>query len=441
MMTRFHIGHTYILFAVSLLFCVACDDAEEFQTDSAGFPEDSPARYFGKLQTVSGAPTISGDTELYEFRQDVPAEPIPADVSPGDPTVPAIGRGPSCLTGEPYRVLAQRGSGEGSNNLLIQTDEGGACFVNNEIEDNCLITSLEAATAWPTGGEYVFLSPSEEDNPLTHDWNRVFLPACDGSLYAGDTNALPATGRGEDEFRYYRGSQNFTAGMQIAKQMVPNPDKIFITGYIGGAYGAVINTAMAVKVFPEADIYVYTASGSLMANRVTCTCPEEICPPDDEDCTCTSSEEVCEPDPDFLQRAVEDYNAEYYIPDVCGEDCLDNGSLYRAASSLINAANDEGNRKLRAALATSVSNFVVVNIFLKFTTTELLNAYVESFYDAFNEFEDNIPEGTGAAFLLDGSSSVEGYDAEIGEITLEQWLTDFLNDAPGWSTVAETPTE
>lgn len=393
----------------------ACDGAVDFPTDpSITFADDSPARYFGKLVLADETPERLDDgTEIYTFRSDLPAERLPASASAGDDSVPKIGRGPACLYGDPYRVLVQRGTEGQSNNLVIETAGDGACFVDAPNPDDCIIARETASNTWPTGSLNTFLSSEESVNPVTNDWDRIYLSYCDYSLYAADTNAGPVANGTRD--RYYRGAQNFTAGLQIAKRINPNPDKILISGAIAGGYGAVVNTPAVVAVFPDADIYVFSDSGSLIGVR--------------------------NGDQNFLAEAVDDFNASYAIPESCGPDCLSNGTLVSAAIAFVGDATER--RGIRLALATTVNNFIVGTLFLQYDD---IDDFADLLISEITRAEASFAGPQLGAFLLPGSGGTlsdvareQGvatkFDIVLDGVRLGDWIDDFLNNDPDWDTV------
>lgn len=402
----------------------ACDNAVDYpQSELPTFDENSAARYFGKLQVEDGFPQQLDDgTLIYQFKRNVPAEALPSGASPGAASVPAIGRGPACWKGAPYNVLVQEGPSQGPNNLLIETEGGGACFVDAQNAGDCLSPSDEAARAWPTGNDTTFVSDNPAVNPFTNNWDRVYLPYCDNSLYSSDTNAVPAFGEAAGEFRYYRGNQNFAAGLQIAKQLNPNPDKILLSGFLGGGYGVVINIPFVREVFPDADIYIFSDGGTLVGDR--------------------------NGDPGFLARAVADYNAEFYIPEEC-EDCLAGGTLFPSAAAFINRSNENG--RIRLALATGIENFTIATLFLQYDG-DTIETYIDEFVNALLDLDESTEPNEFAAYLADGSRSTVSqiasqqsvsskFDIVIDGVRFGDWLADFLDSNSDWETVSESPLE
>ena len=131
--------------------------------------------------------------------------------------------GPICMRGDVYRASVRE---TGSENLLIFLQGGGACW-----GDFCL-----AVTAAPEGIPLVdVLAPSIEANPFA-DWNVAYLPYCDGSVFVGDREH-DEDGDGSPD-RIHRGLANLSAGLDVARQTVPDPTRIVFAGSSGGGFGA-----------------------------------------------------------------------------------------------------------------------------------------------------------------------------------------------------------
>lgn len=415
-MARFFLG-TLLIVMTSLLTLAACDNSVDFPTDAdLVFSDDSSARYFGKMVLADETPKqLSDGTEVYTFRSDLPAERLPLSASPGDESIPTIGRGPACLYGDSYRVLVQRGAEGQSNNLVIETDGDGACFVDAPEAADCFAPRETATSIWPTSALNTFLSPDPSRNPFTSDWNRIYLPYCDYSLFAGDTNAGPTGSDSRQRPRYYRGTQNFTAGLQIAKRLNPNPDKILISGAIAGGYGAVINTPSVAAVFPDSDIYVFSDSGALIAVR--------------------------DGDAGFLETAMNDYNASYYIPESCGDDCLSRGTLVTAAISFVGESSER--QGIRLALATTTENRIVGSVFLQYDD---IADFAALLIEEVTRAEASFAGPQLGAFLIPGSlgtlsdvareqGASSKFDIILDGVRLGDWIDGFLNDDPDWDTI------
>ncbi|MEZ4288538.1 MAG: pectin acetylesterase-family hydrolase [Polyangiales bacterium] len=117
-----------------------------------------------------------------------------------------IADGPRCLDGSPYRVSVRD---RGSDKLLIFLQgavPAGAEQCNATMNANDVVNQ-----GMPRGG---ILNPNLSVNPA-RDWNVVYLPYCDGSLFAGDAD-VDRNGDGSTD-RYQHGLQNLSAGLHLAK--------------------------------------------------------------------------------------------------------------------------------------------------------------------------------------------------------------------------------
>ena len=85
-----------------------------------------------------------------------------------------------CLRGDPYRVEIHHGT---NNKVLLYLEGGGACW-NNQ---SCWEAPTAKLTADPLFGAGIF-ELDNPDNPFK-DWNIVYVPYCDGSVFGGDNVA------------------------------------------------------------------------------------------------------------------------------------------------------------------------------------------------------------------------------------------------------------
>jgi hypothetical protein len=123
--------------------------------------------------------------------------------------------GPVCLQGDPYRMSVRD---QYSEDLFIFLQGGGACW-----SDFCL-----AVTKAPPGiPDLDILDPQKPTNPL-RSMSTVYLPYCDGSLFAG-TSEYDDTGDGVPD-RIQHGLQNLSAALDIAKQTFPHPKRVIRSG-------------------------------------------------------------------------------------------------------------------------------------------------------------------------------------------------------------------
>lgn len=157
-----------------------------------------------------------------------------------------------CLRGDPYRVEVRRGT---TNKVLLFLEGGGACW-NNQ---SCWLTPTAKLTADPTFGAGIF----ELDNPANpfKDWNIVYAPYCDGSVFAGD-NLVEYDGKPT----YHHGLQNLSAAVTAMRAAFPDPDAIAVAGLSAGGYGTFTGYGVTRVAYPDAPIVVLNDSGPGLQN-------------------------------------------------------------------------------------------------------------------------------------------------------------------------------
>ena len=342
---------------------------------------------------IAVPPTDESGIRRYTF--DVPEDPVTAEE-----------RGPLCLRGGQYTVDTREGP---SDELLIFLQGGGACWPE-------LCSAFEEAGPLPAIG---ILNPESEINPL-QDWDVVYLPYCDGSLFVGDVDRVlraSSLGEGEGEhMAYQRGLQNLSAALDIAVEEFPNPSRILIAGISGGGFGTITATPLARFHYPNVPILVFNDSGIGVAK---------------------------DGDRSFIENTLlAGWNASTLIPESC-VDCTTDGHV----TGLI-AWTLENDPNLRVSALSYSADFVVAATFLEFFdpqpwTTALLRETADlsaAFPDRYKRF---ILEGTLHTVLLnDGTGDFSGLGSVLGslvddgnDVTPVEWLDAFLDDSETWDNV------
>ena len=211
-------------------------------TTGSGFEElyaQGLSKYVGAFEPANEPEAVDGvKTHQFAVPDDPSAEP----------------RGPLCLRGTEYTVDTREGS---SDELVIFLQGGGACW-----EDFCAaFEETNSLPRRPAG----FSTPTLAGNPVA-DWDVVYLPYCDGSLFAGDVDRMSADQRAleggpDPSMGYQRGLQNLTAALDVALAEFPNPSRILLTGVSGGAFGTITACRWCVIYYPETEILVFNDSG------------------------------------------------------------------------------------------------------------------------------------------------------------------------------------
>ena len=318
----------------------------------------------------------------------------------------AAPRGPLCLRGTEYTVDTREGN---SDELVIFLQGGGACW-----EDFC--AAFEEADSLPPSG---ILNPGLAGNPVA-DWNVLYLPYCDGSLFAGDVDrilpaSLLAEGGPAESMGYQRGLQNLSAALDVGLAEFPNPSRILLTGISGGAFGTIAALPLVRFYYPETEILVFNDSGVGVAK---------------------------DGDPEFVNETLlAGWNATSLVPDSCPE-CTSNGHV----TPLIEWQLAEDDNFRMSALSFS-ADFVISITFLMVPPpdfTSWLLAETERttglFQDRYKRF---IPSGTAHTTLLRETSEGGGglptgaLDTEIAGVSVLDWLTAMINGTEVWDDLVD----
>jgi len=318
----------------------------------------------------------------------------------------AAPRGPLCLRGTEYTVDTREGN---SDELVIFLQGGGACW-----EDFC--AAFEEADSLPPSG---ILNPGLAGNPVA-DWNVLYLPYCDGSLFAGDVDrilpaSLLAEGGPAESMGYQRGLQNLSAALDVGLAEFPNPSRVLLTGISGGAFGTIAALPLVRFYYPETEILVFNDSGVGVAK---------------------------DGDPGFVNETLlAGWNATSLVPDSCPE-CTSNGHV----TPLIEWQLAEDDNFRMSALSFS-ADFVISITFLMVPPpdfTSWLLAETERttglFQDRYKRF---IPSGTAHTTLLRETSEGGGglptgaLDTEIAGVSVLDWLTAMINGTEVWDDLVD----
>jgi len=239
----------------------ACSDGNNNHNDNAvtvvPFQElidQGVTRYLGVYSPMST--TRDGDVVNHQFGQ---------------------GDGPLCLNGTAYTMATRD---EGTEDLMIFLQGGGACWF-----DLCAATS-QAGPGIPAVG---ILNPDSASNPLAGT-STVYLPYCDGGLFASDAD-VDSDNDGVDD-RFHRGLHNLSAGLDVAAREFPAPRRIVLVGVSGGGYGTLFALPIVRQLYPDIPIDVVNDSG-IGINRPN--------------------------DPDFNQQVIDYWNIGGFFPASCAQ--------------------------------------------------------------------------------------------------------------------------
>lgn len=298
------------------------------------------------------------------------------------------GDGPLCLTGQPYTMATRD---EGTEDLMIFLQGGGACWFNL-----CAATSL-APPGIPAVG---ILDPNSSSNPLAGT-STVYLPYCDGGLFASDAD-LDADGDGVDD-RFHRGLHNLSAGLDVAVRTFPAPRRIVLMGVSGGAYGTLFALPIVRELYPDVPIDVVNDSG-IGINRPA--------------------------DPVFNKQVIDYWNISAFFPASCPE-CNVQGSPAGIINWQLRQDPDTRLGMLSHTQDSTIGTFFLgiggptFESVLRSTLAEVEAAHPQ-------RMRSFVRAGTTHTFLLgDLSVSVEG-------VSLSDWVGSMVNrPAENWNSVSE----
>ena len=279
--------------------------------------------------------------------------------------------GPMCMRGAEFRASVRETE---SDDLLIFLQGGGACW-----SDFCL-----AVTAAPAGIPRTDLLRATQDNPLG-DWDVLYVPYCDGSLFAGEAD-VDEDGDGVAD-RFHRGLANLSAALTVAALRFPRPRRIALAGSSGGGFGTILAAFLVRYVYPGVPIDVLNDAGIGVVRG---------------------------DDPAFVARILDELGARAFIPDDCAG-CLDDGHVTELVRYLL-----DRDPQLRVAAISSWYDYVISQVFLMSTPeafSEALaaetTALAEAHPDRYRRF---LFDGEAHTALLGDVSGIVGRD--LGAVEL-----------------------
>lgn len=279
--------------------------------------------------------------------------------------------GPMCMRGAEFRASVRETE---SDDLLIFLQGGGACW-----SDFCL-----AVTAAPAGIPRTDLLRATQDNPLG-DWDVLYVPYCDGSLFAGEAD-VDEDGDGAAD-RFHRGLANLSAALTMAALRFPAPRRIVLAGSSGGGFGTILAAYLVRYVYPGVPIDVLNDAGIGVVRG---------------------------DDPAFVARILDELGARAFIPDDC-EGCLDDGHVTELVRYLL-----DRDPQLRVAAISSWYDYVVSQVFLMSTPeafSEALAAETAALSEAHpDRYRRFLFDGEAHTALLGDVSGIVGRD--LGAVEL-----------------------
>jgi len=261
--------------ATTLLACGSTDDAKATSGDATdgggGTPDGAPPQPASRLSASALAELTDLDVEKYKGKAVVTGEEkqgsaVRVSFDPAS--------GPICYTGSEYAAFYLD---RGSDKTMILLDGGGACW-----SDLCAGDETADPALAPIG------PASEDPSNYFKDWNVVFAPYCDGSVFAGDNDYQNGTTTWQ-----FHGRQNLAAALDLAVEHFGDSKQILLGGFSAGGYGTITGMVAVRLLYPDADLFVMNDSGPGVQNlaqtesiqhRIEQWKFDEIIPPSCTDC-------------------------------------------------------------------------------------------------------------------------------------------------------------
>jgi len=290
-----------------------------------------------------------------------------------------------CLTGGEFQVNVRPGA---SDEVLLYLQGGGACWDH----DTCYVSqrALMRANGAIAGG---VVDLDDERNPF-HGWDVVYVPYCDGSLFAGD-----ATVAYDGVRTFHHGLWNLSAGIDVLAREFPNASRIVVAGSSAGGYGTIPGYAAARVAFPDTPIVVFNDSGPGLDNA------DGIA--------------------DVATRA-ERWQHLRRLPASCAE-CASQTAFF------IDWAL-ERDAMLRVALYSFQDDAIVADFFRIADYRALLLGVSDELRRRHPErFQRYLPAGSDHTMLL----FQQFYTQTVDGVALRDWTQAFLDDGTAWTDVVE----
>lgn len=283
--------------------------------------------------------------------------------------------GPICMRGAPFRVTVD--DRPDSEDLLVFLQGGGACW-----SEFCL-----AVTTAPPRIPRMDLLRGDERNPLA-GWDIVYVPYCDGSLFAGDAE-VDEDGDGAPD-RLHHGLHNLSAALTVAHARFRRPRRVVLAGSSGGGFGTILAAYLVRYVYPGVPIDVLNDAGVGVAR-----------PGDDA----------------FVDGLIDEFGARGLIPADCA-DCVAGGHITGLVGYQL--ARDP---LLRVAAISSWYDFVISDVFLDVPPEafrDALDVETAALRDAHpGRYHRFLYEGAGHTALLGDVTGITGSDLGSVEVPME----------------------
>lgn len=302
-----------------------------------------------------------------------------------------------------------------SNKLVIFLMGGNACFNLA----SCASTANKngyGADKWAADTDGVraaqFFDRSDPDNPLK-DYSFVFVPYCTGDVHAGDRSDVDVAG----QTWQFHGRKNMLAYL---KRLVPtfrDVDQVLLTGVSAGGFGAAVSYDVVASAFCETDVVLIDDSGPPMGEAFLAAC---------------------------LQKHISDtWGFAGTLPADCADCRPANGAfaepyvkylLNKYPDRTLGIISTEGDTTIRQFWGFGENNCASLN--------GTPAPYDPTKYKAgLEDLRDRIVGDAGrfGLFMVPGTEHVlldnDPTTVTVGGVTLKDWLTQAVNNDPGFGSV------
>lgn len=178
-----------------------------------------------------------------------------------------------CGNGTPYHGAVR--IGKDPQKLLVFFNGGGVSFDAYSVSrPNNLFTSHIEDTYYSNDGEWIgdyFLSrgmsADRDDNPF-QDWSLIHILYCNGDFHCGDGEFLYTAQDGSKRMMPYHGYRNAMSVIEMARQYLPEPERLLIAGSSAGGFGVALLAEDVIQAFSSCpDITCAVDSSLLFSNK------------------------------------------------------------------------------------------------------------------------------------------------------------------------------
>lgn len=291
-----------------------------------------------------------------------------------------------CVYGDEYFVSI-RETDPNSKNLIVTLQGGGACWPGMK---DCKPTAEPKDVLWAQRSTAL-------NDLLGGNYNQLFMPYCDGSIYHGDATA-DYDNNGEAD-HWHWGIRNSTAGLELAAKKFPGVEKIILTGCSAGGFGTFQNVKILRRLYPQARIYIINESGQGFFN----------------------------PDAENTEMIYKTWNVEKLMPEAPCDTC--DSQLIFSYLDLLKDPN------IKAALFSSYYDEVIGQHFLKMEP----EGFKELLLSTSNRIHEAYPNSFKRFFINGKSHCVRDMEYKVNGMSYLEWILAFVREEDSWTDQMEIP--